>query len=42
MGIGIKSKKELGNLVGFLKEFLVEKGLGSIMLDVFKCNIFLV
>lgn len=41
MGIGIKSKKEPGNLVGFPKESLAEKGLGSTMLDVSKCNILL-
>lgn len=41
MGIGIKSKREPGNLVGFPKESLAEKALGSTGQDVSKYNIFL-
>lgn len=41
MGIGFQSKREPGNLVEFPKESLVEKGLGSTMLDASKRNIFL-
>lgn len=41
MGIGFQSKREPGNLVEFPKESLVEKGLGSTMLDASKRNILL-
>lgn len=41
MGIGIKSKREPGNLVGFPKESLAEKALGSTGQDVSKYNILL-
>lgn len=41
MGIVIESKRKPGNLVGFPKESLPEKGLGSTMLDVAKCPILL-
>lgn len=41
MGIGFKSAREPGNLVGFPKEPLVEKGLGSAALDASKRNILL-
>ena len=41
MGIGIKSKREPGSLVGFPKESLAEKALGSTGQDVSKYNILL-